>query len=262
MIITKHIAFYYKRHRVCYVNTIIEATNKYEHTTDIFIHTNNPELLPTEFIPYTNGKIQIVFHDLSGIDPKKLIWKCRDLMFDQRNEYDIFIFVEDDILIPFKAIQYWQTYNEGLISFGYNVGFIRIEVKNDTEYITDLWGYENQLDTFIKLNNKIFCLNNKNPYCAFWIYNKNEFNKFANSIFYDPATIEGYGIQEMGSVGLHGLSTKWYKATLIPIKNNNLMEDCKVYHLPNNYVNDNTNLFATVKFTESIKNTGLKLYSV
>ena len=69
MKITKHISFYYVENRIIYVNKIIDETNKYEFITDIFIHTNNPNLQESTFNKYTNGCIKIIFHDLSNIHP-------------------------------------------------------------------------------------------------------------------------------------------------------------------------------------------------
>ena len=40
MKITKHISFHFLPERIIYINNIIDETNKYEYTTDIFIHTN------------------------------------------------------------------------------------------------------------------------------------------------------------------------------------------------------------------------------
>ena len=140
MKITKHISFYFLNERIIYINKMIDETNKYEHTTDIFIHTNNKDLEESSFVKYINGNIKIIYHDLSNIDPFYLTWKCRDLLQQQKNEYDIFIYVEDDILIPYRAIKYWLKYNEKLIEMNYNVGFVRIEVENEIEYITDLFG--------------------------------------------------------------------------------------------------------------------------
>lgn len=250
MIITKHISFFYLEDRILYINKIIDETNKYEYITDIFIHTNNKDLQESAFTTYTNGCIQIIYHDLSNINPFYLTWKCRNLLQQQKNDYDIFIYIEDDILVPYKAIKYWLEYNEKLIEMNYNLGFVRIEVENNIEYITDLKG--EKIDTIINLDNTRYCVNNKNPYCAFWIYNKNEFNLFVNSKYYNINNIQNYGIRETSAIGLHGVGTDWYKNTLIPIINNKLNEDCKIYHLPNNYVIDNTNLFATIKFNEAI----------
>lgn len=249
MKITKHISYYFREDRIQLVNNIIDETNKYEFNTDIFIHTNI-KLDTSLFNKYTNGIITIVWHDLTDTNPEYLTWKCRELMKQQKDDYDIFIYIEDDILVPFKAIKYWLKYNEKLIENNYNLGFVRIEFENNIEYITDLYGV--QLDTVIKLD-ELYCVNNKNPYCAFWIYNKNEFNKFANSNYYYIEAIPIYDIRAAAAIGLHGLYTNWYKCTLIPMKDSKLNEDCKIYHMPNNYVSDKSTPFATIKFNEAIK---------
>lgn len=251
MKITKHISFYYLPDRIIYINNIIDETNKYECTTDIFIHTNNIDLKESVFNNYTNGFIKIIYHDLSNDHPFYLTWKCRELLKEQQNEYDIFMYIEDDILVPYKAIKYWQDYNESLIKLNYNLGFVRIEVEDDIEYITDLYG--EKFDTIINLNEQNYCVNNKNPYCAFWVYNKDEFNKFVNSEYYNINNIINYGIREQSAIGLHGAHTNWYKNTVIPIINNNLIEDCKIYHMPNNYVLDKNTTFGTIKFNEAIQ---------
>jgi len=250
MKITKHITFYFLADRINYVNDIIDEKNKYQYITDIFIHTNNIDLQKNMFNNYTNGCIKIIYHDLSNINPFYLTWKCRDLLKEQQNDYDIFMYIEDDILVPCKAIKYWLEYNEKLIEMNYNLGFLRIEVENNTEYLTDIW---EKFDTTINLNEKKYCVNNKNSYCAFWIYNKNEFNKFVNSKYYDINNItEFYSnlLREKSAIGFHANCTNRYKNTLIPIINNKLIEDCKIYHMSNNYVLDNTNDFATIKFDE------------
>ncbi len=250
MIIAKHICFFFLQERICYINRIINEANKYTHNTDIFIHTNNNTLTKEWFNIYTNGNISIIHHNLSNIDPYYLSWKCRDLLKEQKDEYDVFMYIEDDILVTNNAIEYWLKYNEILIALNYNLGFVRIETDNkNTEFITDLPG--TQLQKVIELNNENFIINDINPYCAFWIYNKKEFNNFINSEYYNIANIDGYGIREMSAIGLHGVRTNWYKNTLIPLKNENLTNDCKIYHMPNNYINSNTS-FAKIPFDQCI----------
>ena len=270
MKITKHISFYYNSNRVNYINRIITECNSYPFTTDIFIHTNynfSYELLHE----YNNGKIQIVVHDLSNINPFYLTWKCRDLLKNHKDDYDIFMYIEDDILVPKEAIIYWLKYNEKLIARNYNLGFVRIETLNGEEYITDLHKNEYLTKYLENIGDDLFVINDKNPYCAFWIYNKHEFNKFINSDLYNIQNIKGYLFREASAIGLHGLETDWYKHTIIPVitpygientegdKNtgtNNikyqLHPSCRIYHLPNNYVSDNSNTFATIKFVDSI----------
>ena len=250
MKITKHISFYFLEDRIVYINNIIDETNTYEYTTDIFIHTNSIDLKKELFHEYTNGSITIIYHNLSDVHPFYLTWKCRDLLQQQKEEYDIFMYIEDDILVPYKAVKYWLEYNQQLIDMNYNLGFVRIEVENNIEYITDLYG--TYMDTIIYLNGQKYCVNNKNPYCAFWIYSKTEFHKFVNSKYYNISNISGYDVREKSAVGLHGVDTKWYKHTVIPIINNKLIDECKIYHMPNNYVLNKSILFATIKFDEAI----------
>jgi hypothetical protein len=161
------------------------------------------------------------------------------------------MYIEDDILVPSNALTYWLKYNSKLIEMNYNVGFVRIEVKDNIEYITDLEGI--YFDTVINIDDNPYCVNNKNPYCAFWIYNKNEFNRFVDSLHYDLKNMVNYNTREKSAIGLHGDGTNWYKNTVIPMIDNKLTEDCRIYHMPNNYANDDRVPYATIQFNESIK---------
>ena len=252
MKITTHITFFYLESRIQYLNRIIDETNKYEYTTDIFIHTNKQDLDPTTFHEYTNGRLEIIFHDLTDIDPFRLAWKCRSLLQQQKDEYDIFMYIEDDILVPYKAIKYWFRHKQKMKEVNCNLGFLRIEVDDNAEYATDL---TEQLETITKFDNEPpFCVVN-NPYCAFWIYDKEEFHRFVSSEYYDVNNIRGYNTREQSAIGLHGIYTNWYGATLIPVCEGNtmLVEDCKIYHMPNNYAMDKTTVYGSIKFTEALK---------
>ena len=74
-----------------------------------------------------------------------------------------------------------------------------------------------------------------------------------NSKYYNINNISGYQVREKSAIGLHGVHTVYYKNTLIPIVNNKLIEECKIYHMPNNYVLNKNALFATIKFNEAVK---------
>jgi hypothetical protein len=247
--ITKHISFFYKKDRLAYLNKIIDTTNNYDYYTDIYIHTNE-NFNNNELNYYQNGKIKIVIHDLSNENPFFLTWKCRDLMKSQQNEYDIFIYTEDDIQIPKKTINYWLKNYQKLLNNKYNLGFVRIEKKsNNDEYITDI---NTKLNKIVTIEKELFILNN-NPYCAMWIYDKNEFKKFVNSKYWNLTMVGAcYDIREQSAIGLHGKCTDWFKGTLIPIVNKRLIEDCKIYHLPNNYVNNPSTNFGKIKFNDIV----------
>ena len=68
-----------------------------------------------------------------------------------------------------RWLDHWsstQLKNDKMI----NISHFSVWKKLNIEYITDLYG--EKLDNIINLNEKIYCVNDKNPYCAFWVYNK------------------------------------------------------------------------------------------
>lgn len=255
--LTVHIAFFYIHERMKYVDQIISNMNTYEFQTDVFIHTNNSQLMVSNFNKNYNGIIQIISHDLSECHPFFLTWKCRELMSTQKDKYDYFMYLEDDILVPLSAIKYWLKYHPKCESQNYNLGFLRIETDSDkVEYITDL--QKNKRFTLTTdLEGEMCVVNNINPYCAFWIYNKDTFIKFVNSPLYKYENMSEFGnnthmIREKSAIGLNGLSTRYYSKTVIPIKNYKVDPDCRVLHLPNNYVNRPNSIFATIPFNDAI----------
>ena len=251
--ITKHICFFYREDRIEYINSIIKEVNSYNHFVDIYIHTNIT-LSKTLLVENKKGKIEIVVHDLTDKDPYVLPWLCRDLLKCQKDDYDYFMYVEDDILVKKNTINYYMEYNEELIASNNNLGFIRVEYdQNQNEYVTDIYKPLSNLTT---INNSQYLINDY-AYCAFWIYNKTEFQKFVDnewlfnfnvrypnhkvdySLAYRPYRADA-------AWGMHEKAHNIYKNTLIPIVNNYIHPHCRVHHLPNNYINHG--MFCSIMF--------------
>lgn len=270
MKIVKHITFFYIFERLEYVNKIIDEVCNYDHPTDIFIHTN--EKFDYSLIhKNTKGKIQLIIYDLSTIHPHYLSWSSRPVMKKQVNDYDVFIYVEDDILIPNHTINYWLKHKDVALQNNYNIGFIRIEKDlQGNEYMTDITTPINKKITIVneyedESNKTEYALLN-NPYCGCWIYDKSEFTRFIDSDYYDfnikflltlrvNATAHPPGcalIRESSAIGMNDASNIIYKGSIIPISNNQLIDECKIYHLPNNYVYDSRVVFAKLLFTKAI----------
>ena len=256
MKITKHITFFYSektKDRIVYLNKILEETNKYPYITNIFIHTNYP-FSSNLLVPNTNGTTTIVTHDLGKEHPFYLTWKCRELLYKQKDEYDIFIYTEDDILIPKTAIIYWLENKDKVLQNNFNLGFLRIEVNDEEELMTDFFRGAVPLNIIISIDDKQYAVNNRNPYCAMWIYDKSEFSRFINSSYWSMKNIEGYEIREKSAIGLHGIHTRFYKGTILPIVEDQIDSACKIYHLPNNYIHDNLLAFKNAIAPESLEN--------
>lgn len=243
MKITYNINFYYDENRIKYLLKIINESMKYKFRPDIYIHTNiNFQL--KKLIEY-DGKLELIIHDLSKINHKKLTWLTKTYIKKFINDYDIFIYSEDDMLIYNESFNYWLQYKDICFSNKYNLGFLRIEfLDNKNIFLTDISSTELEPE-FITLNNNKFLINKKSNYYACWIYDKNIMKKFIKSNYYNSQRIKlgnhHYDIRASQALGFHGKNMGYFKNTLIPIngieKVNNL---CYIHHMPNNYINKDT----------------------
>jgi hypothetical protein len=182
-------------------------------------------------------------------------------MKEQLMDYDIYMYLEDDILIPKSTIDYWLKYNVACQKDNKSLGFVRLEysgslkgyVKN-SYYMTDIL-YPLKNKTLIE--GESFIINDVNPYCGFWIYDKKTFFNFQKSKYYDASYVMkllNCGVREAAAFGLNfDLSSKdvslankngrsissdigYFDNIVIPCIDDKLHLDCKVYHLPNNYM--------------------------
>jgi hypothetical protein len=163
-------------------------------------------------------------------------------------DFDLFILIEDDILIPLAAINYWLEHR-WLVEKRFNPGFLRIEVdSNNLEFLTDInFKLKRNL---ITISGEEFLINTINPYCACWIYDLHEFNNYICSrwwIYKDEDYCE-WGEREREVIG----NIKNYYATVIPWKNG-IDKDCRIYHLANNYVGQDIGGFAQYQLHDAVE---------
>lgn len=281
-----HIVFKFREERIEYLKLIVEEFENYPFKVDVFIHCDKKLKSNLVIKNYKNGQIFIKTHNLKKYILYKgwkyrLTFKARESISKQANNYDIFIYLEDDILIPKNAINYWLKYKNLCLQNKLNLGFLRIEVKDGTEYLSDL---TSKLNNEIQINNIKFIINDLNPYTAFWIYDKKEFKKWLNSDYYDLKKIHGFNnknsrvlkflhldsinylqyliydrkhkridsVMEASAFGLAYPGLKWYENTVIKLENNKVDRDCLVFHLSNNYVNENITSMGTLKLEDLV----------
>lgn len=276
MKIAAHITFFYVESRLCYLKAVIENLRTIEEDVHIYIYTNQPiHDLPLEQVtvlqyPYKKQKwVELLsFFDFKFlrsftypisralsqylyfgfkklglskyIHPFYLTWENRSVVKKILNDYDVQMYLEDDIGFGKDAFEYWLKYADTCIKNGYNLGFLRTEIdpKGDF-YITDL----HQLpENIIELDGKLFLINDVNTYCAFWIYTKEELSKFIMLKAWN-FNFRGQNVREKSAVGWHSKGMKHYKGTIIPlfIENDSTLRTeigCSIRHLPNNYIGD------------------------
>jgi len=179
------------------------------------------------------------------------------LLRTQKDDYDIFIYIEDDILIPCNALKYWLLHKDALIQNKYNLGFVRIETDvYGNEYLADLHD-KLKCENTVVINNQKYVINDVNPYCGSWIYDKKEFHNFLNSPYYhgNGKIPYIYGIRESSAIGMHGFGMNVYKNTIIPYDNEKKQLDpgCKIYHLDNVLLYRNENCASsTIQFKNAL----------
>ena len=235
--IAVHITFFLGKNylnRINFLRKIIDSYKKISKNLDIFIHINKK--LPDK---YKIKDVNYILHNLSLEDPYTLSWKSRKLIYEQKDIYDVFIYSEDDILFTKNNFDYWINFKDICIKNNFNLGFIRVEKNNNKIYSIDV---TTQLNKYLIINNNRFIVNDINPYCAFWIYDRQELNKFINSNIwnFNWRNEFSYGVREMSAIGWHGLKMTRYKDTLIPLVKSNKKKyvvnlDSLIYHLTGNY---------------------------
>ena len=248
MKIAVHITFYIddlkNKKKLNNFNIIINSFLKLAKNTFIFIHTNN-------FRFKTNIKnVKVIYHSLTNQDPLRLTWKCRELIFEQQNSFDYFIYSEDDGIFSKKNFSYWLKYQKKLFKLRYNPGFLRTEVspKKKKLWVVDQIG---QLNKFISINGTDYIVLD-NPYYALWIMDRLTLKKFIKSRFWNLNNWNGFNSftklydREKSGVGWHGLNMDHFKATVVPIKKNKIIKECYFPHQPNKYVSEKGHIHVSV----------------
>jgi len=267
MKIATHITFFYDKTRIQYlekvVNNLLDINSK-DKNIHIHIYTNhffyvfnkrNKNIIYHRFGYKKNWRWQFPFDHIINkiglkcfVHPFYLSWENRKYVEKYIEKYDVQMYIEDDILFTKDTFLYWLENYKNVNKNGYNLGFLRIEYdKNGVSYFSDLWEKPNNI---IEIDSKKYIENAVNPYCAFWIYEKDELKEFIKSQEWKFNFVR-YNIREKSAIGWHGKDMTRYKGTIIPLilnEKNKLQIDtrCTVHHLPNNYIGHNA--FCTIKF--------------
>lgn len=252
MKIAAHITFFYSSNRLQYLQKVVDGLLEIDQNIDIFIYTNKK---PSLYINKRNINYKVFSYrkfliarfskksllDRIGIKwlihPFYLAWENRKFIENMIDNYDVQIYLEDDILFKKENFKYWLEYKKKVISNNYNLGFLRFEIDGTKRMLlTDVnW----PLSELIEIEGQKFILNNLNPYCGFWIMDKDELKKFIKSPEWN-FEFDGYGVRAKAAVGWHGKNMERYKGSIIPLTthDNGLATPIEsvVHHLPNNYI--------------------------
>jgi hypothetical protein len=233
------IAAWFNETRIPYLKTLLNNfLDNYskEFKLKILIDTQTPETHShlNEYGDFLFDRtIEVCPHQMEH--PWHLTWKHRFHMMENLESYDIFYYVEDDMLLP---IENFKTYLDKLnILWPHNLvpGFLRIEMKNNIGYVLDHWTKAERTEqSVVKLNNRRFVGLN-HTYHAFWILDQ---SKLKDGIKNPPPHTHPFlrlSTDRERAASYPNLDLG--KGSIIEIsEDNKILPTCYSYHIANTYI--------------------------
>ena len=163
MKIAVHITFFFVEKRFKYLKKVVDNLFQIAAFIDIYIYTNkkfdvfkNFKNVKILVYPYTKGGIKF-HHTFIKLGMKKMVhpfyltWENRKIIENEINNYDIQVYLEDDIKFTQANLNYWLKYNKTVTKEGYNLGFLRVEHDGEDRFLTDL---KKSLSTTLTIDKK------------------------------------------------------------------------------------------------------------
>ena len=161
-------------------------------------------------------------------------------IIDHIDEYDYFLYNEDDILITSDALKFAIDTNEKLIkqNLQYNVGFLRYELENNVPEFVDFNpgnsvhlggnGVSDIIRYVTKINNEYY-FNAWNPHSGNFLLSREQVKLLLdNGNFPTNASATFAGILESGATGFHKVIRKY-----TPVSE---YKKLMVHHMSNKYI--------------------------
>lgn len=184
-----------------------------EVTLDIIIDTNVAAL-------DVEGENVTTVHHAFLAHPFHLCWCHRRHMRERIDDYRWFIYIEDDIYLPFENFEHYQR-NFELLWPDHVPSFIRVEEFEGEEYVLDLT--ERQC---FPLSDSRFCTLTQ-PYHGFWIMPQWALKQ----------TMRGDFVRLSDSREIAASYPMWelQKTPVVELDGKQISRKCFAYHLSNNY---------------------------
>lgn len=232
------ITYHHAEHRLQYLKTVVQnILDTYKCNFNIVIVSNVDR---KEFL----NDASVLWAHYSILEhPFHLSWKSREVINYYKDNFDWFLYIEDDMLIPFEA---YKSYTEKFVQLwpNYVPSFIRVEKdENGVEYVTDII-HRQKVKYIVDLKGRKYTsFQFPMNYCACWCMSRDSLSQSMRPDFVrlsdSRETAASYPTWELG------------KKALVEIEkvdgNWQVTDNCKIYHIANNYVGKNILGLATIK---------------
>jgi hypothetical protein len=209
-----------------YIKTV---TNELSKVSDVVVFS--PEIINVE-----NVHTEIRSKDLGHA----LVFEPRQYIIDHLNDYDYFLYNEDDIFISAECLKFAIEINEKLIKHNiqYNVGMLRYELENNVPEFVDLSPYNsvhlggNGVSDIIRYVTRIsseYYFNAWNPHSGNFLLSRDQVKLLHDNGHFSTTPQSTFaGILESGATGFHNVMLKY-----TPVTN---YKQLMVHHMSNKYI--------------------------
>ncbi|MFV2056325.1 MAG: hypothetical protein ACC707_07635 [Thiohalomonadales bacterium] len=177
-----HIAFHFNKKRLQFLEGVISTICEYPFKQiDLVIDTNDRKFQHAALALNVPAHVDIrvsVHTDLKH--PFLLTWAHRENIAEQKNNYDYYMYVEDDIAVSNEALRHWRLDSILLSTHDKIRGFLRSEVDVDKNVMSTDFMKPVRCREMIKIDGKSY-LRPKNPYQGFWVYSNKQLELFMSS---------------------------------------------------------------------------------
>jgi hypothetical protein len=234
------VAFHFHPTRVAYLREVLEQAHRlpFENIT-VAVDTNTTRTAELLRRIRCGAADEIAVHDQLS-DPYRLTWAHRQKMADRVDDFDFFMYSEDDMLVPSDSIPLWHERLPALAAEGYLPGFLRVERNRNGRLVSTDFTRPATKDEVVSIAGKPY-LNTPFPYQALWLYDKQTMQDFiASEVFehgHPPFNEEGW-TRESAAIGFgfRADGEEYVNKTVLPLLDNLTIDPrCFVFHMPSNY---------------------------
>ena len=248
------IAFYFVEARLVYLKSVVDNfLSNFDFDVTIYIDTTSNALNDFYEVELRTGNLKIFVHERL-LHSHHLTWIHRSHVLRELERYDVFLYSEDDILLPSGSLdQYLANFNN--LWPAYVPAFVRVEEFNDVLYSTDFLRPERSSSARLRLiNDTLFLSPSQRSYNALWVLPRNVIAELVANEFSEFITPADDLIRESAAS-----LTLWYlgRDALIHVEKcaygMRVHNKSIIYHLPNNYASAPESQFGKVPLTGLIR---------
>lgn len=199
--------------RLPYLRQVLSGLSEYELECDIIVDTNVAGL-------DVRGQNVTTVHHASLEHPFFLCWCHRKHMKERIDDYRWFLYIEDDIHLPFENFAHYQR-NFELLWPDYVPSFVRVEEFEGEEFVLDV----TERQSCVLIGSKFCTL--KQPYCGLWCLSQEALKQTMTTDFVrlsqSRETAASFPMWELN------------KIPLLELDGGQISRKCFAWHLPNNY---------------------------